>query len=81
MEVKIYSRDNCPYCVKAKAFFTKRNIQYEVFSVGTDITSEEYNSLTGMKTVPAIFIDEKLIGGYDDLINYVVDNPEMFDGN
>lgn len=81
MEVKIYSRDNCPYCVKAKVFFAKRNIQYEVFSVGTDITSEEYNSLTSMKTVPAIFIDEKLIGGYDDLINYVVDNPEMFDGN
>lgn len=81
MNVKIYSRESCPYCVKAKDFFKKRNISFQEFTVGTDITSEEYNELTSMKTVPAIFIDEKLIGGYTNLIDYVVDNPEMFYGD
>lgn len=81
MNVKIYSRESCPYCVKAKDFFKKRNISFQEYTVGTDITSEEYNELTSMKTVPAIFIDEKLIGGYTNLIDYVVDNPEMFYGD
>jgi glutaredoxin len=28
-----------------------------------------------MKTVPAIYLENKLIGGYTDLIEYVTDNP------
>jgi len=81
MEVQVYSRDDCPFCVKAKDFFRKKNILFQEFKVGTDITREEYASLTEMKTVPAIYIDGKLIGGFTDLVDYAVDNPEVFDGN
>jgi thioredoxin reductase (NADPH) len=80
MDVKIYSRDDCPYCVKAKNYFSRKNITYQEYKVGADLTREEYYSTTGMKTVPAIYIDDKLIGGFNDLVDYAVDNPEVFDG-
>lgn len=78
MQVKIYSKSDCPYCVRAKEFFKRKNITFEEFTVGTDLTTEEYTELTSMKTVPAIFINEDLIGGYTDLVEYAVDNPEIF---
>lgn len=78
MHVKVYSRDNCSYCVRAKDFFKKKNIAFEEFKVGIDITSEEYAELTNMKTVPAIIIDNQLIGGYTDLVEYAINNMEKF---
>lgn len=78
MQVKIYSKSDCPYCVRAKEFFKRKNIAFEEFTVGADLTTEEYTELTSMKTVPAIFINEDLIGGYTDLVEYAVDNPEIF---
>lgn len=78
MNVKIYSRPNCTYCTRAKEFFQKKNIQYEEVRVGDHITTNTYVELTGMKSVPAIFINETLIGGYNDLVEYAIDNPEVF---
>ena len=67
--VVIYSKVNCPYCVKAKRFFDEKNIEYTEHILSTD--SEEFDDLkkrTGHLTFPQIFIDEKFIGGYTDLI-------------
>jgi glutaredoxin 3 len=75
MQVKMYTKDNCPYCVKAKAYFAKKNIPVQEVKVGTDIARDDFITLTGMKTVPAIYLENKLIGGYTDLIEYVTDNP------
>jgi glutaredoxin len=76
--VKIYSRPNCTYCTRAKDFFHKKGIQYEELRVGDHITTTAYNELTGMKTVPAIFIDDSLIGGYNDLVEYAMEHPGVF---
>ena len=52
-KVEIYSRSNCSYCDMAKNFFDLKGIDYEVYSADD----------------PDIFIDDKLIGGYTDLID------------
>lgn len=78
MNVKIYTRDDCPYCVRAKDFFAKKSIQVQEVKVGRDIARDDYAALTGMKTVPAIYIGNKLIGGYTDLVEYASDNPGEF---
>lgn len=78
MNVKIYTRDDCPYCVRAKDFFAKKAIQVQEVKVGRDIARDDYATLTGMKTVPAIYIGNKLIGGYTDLVEYASDNPGEF---
>jgi len=72
MKVLIYSKEDCPYCVKAKLFLQSNNINYEEKVVGQDLTSEEYREIVGSthKTVPGIFFDEKFIGGYSELLEY-----------
>lgn len=67
-KILMYSKDPCPYCVAAKRFFKERNLAFEE----KDLTNspEEMNRLkdeTGWRTFPMIFINGKMIGGYQDL--------------
>ena len=67
-DVKIYSKSYCPYCDRAKSLFKSKNVSYEEISVEDD--PQLYSDLknrTGLMTVPQIFINDKLIGGYTDL--------------
>ncbi len=67
-KVLIYSKTYCPFCDRAKALFKAKNISYE--EVMVDDKPEVYADLkrqTGMMTVPQIFINDELIGGYTDL--------------
>ncbi len=71
MKAVIYSTAICPYCVRAKMLLEKRNISYVELKVDEDIKMfEEMLELSnGRQSVPQIFIDEKHIGGYDDLVD------------
>jgi glutaredoxin 3 len=67
-KVVIYSKGYCPYCVAAKNLFAKKGVQFE--EIFMDDKPDEYQALkerTGMMTVPQIFINDELIGGYTDL--------------
>ena len=66
--VKIYTKNYCPYCAKAKTLLDSLKIQY----VETDITEtpeiiEELSAKSGFKTVPQIFVGDKCLGGYSDI--------------
>lgn len=66
--IVIYSTKTCPYCERAKKYFSERQITFEE----RDLTNrpEELSALkerTGHMTVPQIFIDDQFIGGYSDL--------------
>ncbi len=68
-KIEIYTRDWCPYCRKAKAFLTSKNLSYVEYDVDDkEIREEMVQRSGGQETVPQIFIDENHIGGYDDLI-------------
>lgn len=67
-KVKIYSKDYCPYCVRAKNLLREKNVAFEELMM--DENPDEYIKLkarTGMMTVPQIFIGEKFVGGYTEL--------------
>ena len=66
--IEIYSKDWCPYCAKAKALLKSKNLPYTDIDVTDD--QEVQNIMierSGRRTVPQIFIDGELVGGYDDL--------------
>ena len=69
----IYSKPNCPYCVKAKALLNKTQIPFIEVVIGKDITVEtlfEEFKLNGMpqpKSAPQIILHGKYIGGYKEL--------------
>ena len=68
-KVEIYSRSNCSYCVMAMNFFDSKGIKYDVYSTDDPkIFQEMLMRNPQARTVPQIFIDDKLIGGYTDLV-------------
>jgi glutaredoxin 3 len=67
----IYTKDYCPYCVKAKNLLKRKGQEANITEI--DITHDEalqkemIEKSGGRKTVPQIFIDGKHVGGSDDL--------------
>jgi glutaredoxin 3 len=67
-KIIIYSKQICPYCVKAKALLKRKGASFEEIMVLTDEIREEMIVKSGgRKTVPQIFIGEVHVGGCDDL--------------
>lgn len=68
-KVEIYYWTTCPYCRRALSLLDSKGVDY----TGYDITGDEaardkmVERTAGPRTVPQIFIDDKLVGGCDDL--------------
>ena len=74
-KVQIFSKTTCPACVMAKEILSKKGVSYD--EVILDNKPDEIQQLiarTGMKTVPQIFINDKLIGGCSDLMELDKEN-------
>lgn len=68
MQAIVWSKPSCPYCDRAKALLQMKGIEYEERVVGIGWTKEQLlESVPTARTVPQIFIDGLLIGGYDQL--------------
>ena len=73
-KVTIYSTRICPYCVRAKNFFQKRDIAYEDIMV--DMDQEQLKIMmekSKRQSVPQIFIGDYHVGGFDDLVEHDMD--------
>ena len=67
-KIIIYSKDPCPYCVRAKILLKNKGAEFEEIKITSDELREEMIQKSGGRmTVPQIFIDNKHIGGFDDL--------------
>ena len=68
MKATVWSKDACPFCVQAKALLDSRGIEYEERNVQKDWTKEQLLEVVPTaRTLPQIFIDDKLIGGFNEL--------------
>ena len=70
MKILIYSKDNCPWCEKARAFLNKKGLSYREIKLGVDYTREELKTKiphVNPLTVPQIWINDIHIGGFTDL--------------
>ena len=69
-KVKIYSTRYCSYCKAAKSLLKKMNITFEEIDLtGNYQELENLRSKTTWQTVPQIFIEDKFIGGYKELLS------------
>jgi len=65
-KVTIYTTYYCPYCVRAKDLFDQLEIPYEAIDLGSDPDKrQEIIETYQFMTVPVIFFDDELIGGFD----------------
>jgi glutaredoxin 3 len=66
--VRIYTTQTCPYCVRAKRLLERKKVAYEEIDLSMDDEARlQLMEKTGMRTVPQIFIGDRLVGGSDDL--------------
>lgn len=68
-KVDIYTKGHCPYCYRAKALLTEKQIQFNEIEidVNPELRSVMIERANGGYTVPQIFINDQHIGGCDDL--------------
>lgn len=68
-KVEIYYWTTCPFCRRALGLLDAKGVAYEGYDItGDDAARAKMIERTGgPKSVPQIFIDDKLIGGCDDI--------------
>lgn len=73
-KVVIYSTRICPYCMRAKNFFEKKNITFEEIRIDQDPAQmQKMIEMSKRQSVPQIFIGDYHVGGFDDLIEHDMD--------
>ena len=68
--VKIYSTSWCPSCVSAKRLLESINIEFEEINIEElGMSREQLCDITGGMSVPQIVINDKSIGGFENLLD------------
>lgn len=69
-KVEIYTKAFCPFCHRAKALLDGKGVAFEEYDItmGGPKRVEMTERAPGQSTVPQIFIDDRHIGGCDDIM-------------
>ena len=70
-DVMVFSREGCPFCVRAKGMLRDAGIQFEELVLNRDYTEATIRAVSGRTTVPQIFINGEHIGGSEELEAYL----------
>ncbi|MDS0526827.1 glutaredoxin family protein [Clostridium sp. SHJSY1] len=64
--IKVYTTNSCPWCVKAKNYLKSKNIAFEEYNVGEDMSArEEMLKKSKQMGVPVLDINGTVIIGFD----------------
>ena len=68
-KVEIYTWTYCPYCIRAKRLLDTKGVEYKEYCIDGDENArdEMRQRANGRSSLPQIFIDDRHIGGCDDL--------------
>lgn len=65
-DIKVYSTETCPFCVKAKEWLKENDHEYEEINVQADPSkAQEMFEKSGQMGVPVIDIKGQIIVGFD----------------
>ena len=68
MKAIVWSKNMCPYCDQAKGLLKMKGIEFEERNINKDWTREQLlEAVPAARTLPQIFLDEQLIGGFTEL--------------
>ena len=66
--VKVYTKSNCPYCLRAKALLDRKGVVYEEIDAEHDDALRAWLvETTGQRTVPQVFVGDRSLGGFSDI--------------
>ena len=72
-DVAVFSREGCPFCVRAKGMLNEAGIEFEELVLNRDYTDRTLRAVTTKTSYPQVFVNGKLIGGSDDLEAWLKD--------
>lgn len=67
----IFAKPGCPHCARAKSLLDSHGYRYDEITLGKNITSNTLRGVSGKGTWPQVFIGGKLIGGANELEQYL----------
>ena len=66
--ITVYSKNNCPFCDRAKALLESKGIEFKTIMMEENSGAREFLMEQGLRSVPQIFKDGVLLpGGYQGL--------------
>ena len=67
--ITLYSKPNCPFCNRSKAWLTQNSIPFRTIDITEDDAAREFLKSAGHKTVPQLYVGTRLLveGGYAGL--------------
>ncbi|PHS36146.1 MAG: glutaredoxin [Alkaliphilus sp.] len=69
-KVVVYTWKTCIFCIRVKRLLKNKGVEFEEIDIGDDVRKlGQLEIETGSGTVPQIFVDDKYIGGCDDIVN------------
>jgi len=71
LDVTVFSREGCPYCVRAKGMLHDAGIEFEELVLNRDFSESTIRAVSGRSTVPQVFINGEHIGGSEELEAYL----------
>jgi len=67
--IEIYTRPGCGYCTHAKRLLKSKGLAFTEYDVYQNPASlSEMRSRTKERTFPQVFINQRSIGGFDELL-------------
>ena len=75
-KIEIYTGNKCGFCDRAKDLFRSKNLFFEEYNINLNpnYLKEMQIKTNGKKTIPQIFINDRYIGGFDNLKKLIDDN-------
>jgi glutaredoxin len=73
----IYSKNQCPYCDKAKFALQNEDVEVKNISDNPDYLTELMEKNPVARTMPQVFKEDQLIGGYDALQVYLANRSQQ----
>ncbi|MCW8807620.1 MAG: glutaredoxin 3 [Rhodanobacter sp.] len=69
-KVEVYTSAVCGYCVAAKNLLKSKGLEWTEIRIDTDPAQRDTMLARsgGRRTVPQIFVNDQLVGGYEDLV-------------
>jgi glutaredoxin 3 len=79
-KIEIYTTTYCPFCTRAKSLLKRKGVDFVEIDVTTDdeLRAKMIEMSGGRRTVPEIFINGKIVGGFDEL--KALDDQGKLDG-
>lgn len=69
--ITVFSKPGCPHCARAKKILAEHGLGYEEIVLGRDATVRSLRAVSGSQATPQVFVDGTLIGGADQLQEYL----------